>query len=118
MPMVLVGNKCDLEEERVVGKDQGGNLARQFNCVFMETSAKSKINVHDVSMSGFWSCGQEVIQTRCLIPYSLIPNVCSQISVHVLGFCYCTIFALFVSKVEIGIKLHMTYAIESGLIWT
>lgn len=47
--MVLVGNKCDLEEERVVGKDQGVSLARQFNCAFMETSAKAKINVHDVS---------------------------------------------------------------------
>jgi len=51
VPMVLVGNKCDLEEERVVGKDQGSNLARQFNCVFMETSAKSKINVYDVSIA-------------------------------------------------------------------
>ena len=49
VPMVLVGNKCDLEDERVVGKDQGVNLARQFNCAFMETSAKAKINVHDVS---------------------------------------------------------------------
>lgn len=47
--MVLVGNKCDLEEERVVGKEQGVNLARQFNCAFMETSAKAKINVNDVS---------------------------------------------------------------------
>ena len=48
--MVLVGNKCDLEEERVVGKDQGLNLARQFsNCTFMETSAKAKIGVNDVS---------------------------------------------------------------------
>lgn len=51
VPMVLVGNKCDLEDERVVGKDQGVNLARQFNCVFMETSAKAKINVRDVSCS-------------------------------------------------------------------
>lgn len=50
VPMVLVGNKCDLEDERVVGKDQGVNLARQFNCVFMETSAKAKINVRDVSL--------------------------------------------------------------------
>lgn len=31
VPMVLVGNKCDLEDERVVGKDQGQNLAKQFN---------------------------------------------------------------------------------------
>lgn len=49
--MVLVGNKCDLEEERVVGKEQGVNLARQFNCAFMETSAKAKINVIDVSIN-------------------------------------------------------------------
>ena len=50
VPMVLVGNKCDLEEERVVGKDQGLNLAKQFNnCSFMETSAKAKIGVNDVS---------------------------------------------------------------------
>jgi len=49
VPMVLVGNKCDLEDERVVGKDQGLNLARQFNnCSFMETSAKAKIGVNDL----------------------------------------------------------------------
>lgn len=46
--MILVGNKCDLEDERVVGKDQGQNLARQFNCNFLETSAKAKINVNEV----------------------------------------------------------------------
>ncbi|XP_014774803.1 ras-related protein Rap1 isoform X3 [Octopus bimaculoides] len=48
VPMLLVGNKCDLEDERVVGKDQGTNLARQFNCGFLETSAKSKINVNEI----------------------------------------------------------------------
>lgn len=53
VPMVLVGNKCDLEDERVVGKDHGVNLARQFNCAFMETSAKAKINVNDVSDNCF-----------------------------------------------------------------
>ena len=46
--MILVGNKCDLEDERVVGKDQGANLSRKWNCAFMETSAKSKINVNEV----------------------------------------------------------------------
>jgi len=34
--MILVGNKCDLDEERVVGKEQGLNLARQFNSAFTE----------------------------------------------------------------------------------
>ena len=46
--MILVGNKCDLEDERVVGKDQGLNLARHWNCAFLESSAKSKINVTEV----------------------------------------------------------------------
>lgn len=50
VPLVLVGNKCDLEDERVVGKDQGMNLARQFNnCSFLESSAKAKINVNEVT---------------------------------------------------------------------
>lgn len=49
VPTVLVGNKCDLEDERVVGKDQGQNLAKQFgNCTFLETSAKQKINVNEI----------------------------------------------------------------------
>lgn len=58
VPMVLVGNKCDLEDERVVGKDQGLNLARQFNnCSFMETSAKAKIGVKDVRLfQHFYAC--------------------------------------------------------------
>lgn len=50
VPMILVGNKCDLEVERVVAKDSGIGLARQWNsCAFLETSAKSKINVNEVN---------------------------------------------------------------------
>eukprot|EP00052_Salpingoeca_macrocollata_P013111 m.102552 g.102552 ORF g.102552 m.102552 type:complete len:188 (-) comp18782_c0_seq2:120-683(-) len=50
IPLVLVGNKCDLEDERVVSKDQGQKLANEkFNhCAFLETSAKNKINVNEV----------------------------------------------------------------------
>ncbi|KAK0153628.1 Ras-related protein Rap-1b [Merluccius polli] len=49
VPMILVGNKCDLEDERVVGKEQGLNLSRQWNnCAFLETSAKAKINVNEI----------------------------------------------------------------------
>lgn len=54
VPMILVGNKCDLEDERVVGKEQGQNLARQWcNCAFLESSAKSKINVNEVTTDCF-----------------------------------------------------------------
>lgn len=53
--MILVGNKCDLEDERVVGKEQGQNLARQWcNCAFLESSAKSKINVNEVAYN-YWT---------------------------------------------------------------
>ncbi|XP_050526572.1 ras-related protein Rap1 [Daktulosphaira vitifoliae] len=48
VPMVLVGNKCDLEDERVVGREQGQQLARTFGCAFMETSAKQRVNVNDI----------------------------------------------------------------------
>ncbi|KAM3534739.1 hypothetical protein MY4038_001992 [Beauveria bassiana] len=44
-PMVVVGNKCDLEGEREVFRHEGEALARSFNCKFIETSAKSRINV-------------------------------------------------------------------------
>ena len=49
VPMILVGNKCDLEDERVVSKEQGEELAAEFgHCAFMEASAKAKINVSEI----------------------------------------------------------------------
>ncbi|CAF3997566.1 unnamed protein product [Adineta steineri] len=48
VPMVLVGNKCDLEDERVVGKEVGQTLARNWGSTFLETSAKQKINVNEI----------------------------------------------------------------------
>lgn len=48
VPMILVGNKCGLGDEKVVGKEQGQNLARQWNnCAFLE-SAKQKIYVNEI----------------------------------------------------------------------
>jgi GTPase KRas protein len=45
VPLVLVGNKCDLpESERRVTLEQGQALATSFGCSFMECSAKAKIN--------------------------------------------------------------------------
>lgn len=44
-PLLLVGNKCDLPKERhIISTLRGQSLAAQWKCLFMETSAKEKIN--------------------------------------------------------------------------
>ncbi|KAL1932763.1 hypothetical protein VTP01DRAFT_8441 [Rhizomucor pusillus] len=46
-PMVLVGNKCDLESDRQVSSQEGRDLAKSFGCPFAETSAKHRIKVDE-----------------------------------------------------------------------
>jgi GTPase KRas len=47
VPMVLVGNKCDLQEERQVTSAEGQEKAKSFNCPFFESSAKTRVNVEE-----------------------------------------------------------------------
>ncbi|SCU81711.1 LAFA_0C06700g1_1 [Lachancea sp. 'fantastica'] len=47
VPVFLVGNKSDLEDERQVSYEEGMSLAKQFSAPFMETSAKQAINVEE-----------------------------------------------------------------------
>lgn len=47
VPVLVVGNKCDLEIERQVSYEEGLSLAKSFNCPFLETSAKQRINVEE-----------------------------------------------------------------------
>ncbi|KAI0094590.1 small GTPase superfamily [Irpex rosettiformis] len=42
---MLVGNKCDKQYEREVSREEGAQLARHFGCEFLETSAKTCLNV-------------------------------------------------------------------------
>jgi len=46
-PVIVIGNKCDLENERQVSQQEGRDLAKKFQCKFTESSAKQKINVDE-----------------------------------------------------------------------
>ncbi|XP_033616883.1 ras-related protein Rab-3C isoform X3 [Fukomys damarensis] len=43
--VILVGNKCDMEDERVISTERGQHLGEQLGFEFFETSAKDNINV-------------------------------------------------------------------------
>ena len=59
-PMVIVGNKCDLDDQREVTKDEGEELAKTIRCPFFETSAKARINVEEC----FIECVREIRKRR------------------------------------------------------
>lgn len=44
VPIVLVGNKCDLKDQRQVEYSEGAELAKSWGCAFFEASAKIKLN--------------------------------------------------------------------------
>ena len=47
VPIVVVGNKCDLESDRQVTAVEGNDHARAFGVPFFETSAKTRVNVEE-----------------------------------------------------------------------
>lgn len=55
--VILVGNKCDMEDERVISFERGKQLADQLGVEFFETSAKENVNVKVSEMRveySFW----------------------------------------------------------------
>lgn len=46
IPYILIGNKCDLKDDRVVNMEDATTLAKKINAIeFIETSARSGMNV-------------------------------------------------------------------------
>ena len=45
--LILVGNKIDLEDDRVISTEQGEELAQKLNLSYIETSAKTGENIND-----------------------------------------------------------------------
>lgn len=60
VPMMLVGNKADLESDRQVTTMEGSDLAKSFSCPFHEASALSRLNVDET----FFKCVKEIRRTN------------------------------------------------------
>lgn len=48
IPIILIGNKSDLEDQREVPKAEGETLSQSWGVSYVETSAKTKQNVDKV----------------------------------------------------------------------
>ncbi|GAB1221783.1 hypothetical protein ENUP19_0084G0032 [Entamoeba nuttalli] len=48
LPIIMVGNKCDLENERQVMKEEGIEYADSVKCPFIECSAKTSENINQI----------------------------------------------------------------------
>jgi Ras-related protein Rab-8A len=49
--LILVGNKSDMEDKRVISYEQGQALARELGIEFIEASAKNNSNVDETFIS-------------------------------------------------------------------
>lgn len=51
---MIIGNKCDMEDKRGVETERGEQVARSHGIPFLETSAKTNVNVtrafHDMAL--------------------------------------------------------------------
>ena len=45
---IIIGNKCDMEDRRVIPTEKGEAIAREHGIRFIETSAKANINIDRV----------------------------------------------------------------------
>lgn len=60
---LIIGNKIDLKEKRVVSFEEGNNLAIKYNVHFIETSAKNSTNVSEA----FLNVTKEILDKEMMI---------------------------------------------------
>jgi len=50
-PVILIGNKCDKDDERIVSKEKGEELAKKYQLSFLETSNKIGTNIEEAGLN-------------------------------------------------------------------
>lgn len=72
---ILIGNKCDDVERRVVDRERGLELAREYGLKFMETSAKTNTNVDEAFLTLSKDIKRRLIDTGKLAPEHANNNI-------------------------------------------
>jgi small GTP-binding protein len=71
LPIIIVGNKCDLVKERRISTQEGQELAKKYGGVkFIEASAKTKDNVEETFMDAARQVDEKVKSRKkkdCLV---------------------------------------------------
>lgn len=73
VPLVICGNKCDLENRREVPKEEGEKFANRFNAPFFETSAATNMNIDEA----FRAIVSEIQRTVHNYNIVVLGSVCS-----------------------------------------
>jgi len=64
IPFLLVGNKCDLEGNRKVSQDEANAKAAEWNVPYVETSAKTNVNVDKAFYDLLQMCAKKASSAR------------------------------------------------------
>ena len=70
--IILIGNKIDLEDQRVVSYDEGNEFAMKNGLIFGETSAKSGVGIEEI----FLKSVQEIVKNMGKDYYDLSSETC------------------------------------------
>eukprot|EP00350_Pseudokeronopsis_sp_OXSARD2_P011099 CAMPEP_0170557756 /NCGR_PEP_ID=MMETSP0211-20121228/29842_1 /TAXON_ID=311385 /ORGANISM="Pseudokeronopsis sp., Strain OXSARD2" /LENGTH=99 /DNA_ID=CAMNT_0010869059 /DNA_START=150 /DNA_END=449 /DNA_ORIENTATION=- len=62
--IMLIGNKYDLEEKRVISVEEAQDFAKKYDIEYMETSAKTSFNVYEAfKLLGTMAAREELQKT-------------------------------------------------------
>ena len=59
---LILGNKCDMEEKRLISKERGEKVAEENGIKFYETSAKENVNIEHAFITVSW----EIVMTHAI----------------------------------------------------
>ncbi|AYV78414.1 MAG: putative ras-related protein Rab-10-like protein [Edafosvirus sp.] len=67
---LLIGNKCDLEDERAISHQKGEDTAKEYNIKFIETSAKTGVNINEAFTILIDDVVKKMEEKKCIGPNS------------------------------------------------